>query len=101
MKELETERLILRPFTLGDLDDVYREVFSDPDVCRYYCGKTKTLDETAEWLTYRIAEWKYSSFGRLAVIPKESREFVGFVGLEAYVNSYCRFADNPKPPFNE
>src|SRR5687767_10946544 len=101
MNGLETERLSLRPFTLDDLEAVHREVFSDPDVCRLYCGNTKTLEETAEWLTYRIAEWKYSSFGRLAIVLKESREFAGFVGLEAYVNSYCRFAENPNPPHNE
>jgi ribosomal-protein-alanine N-acetyltransferase len=101
MNGLETERLVLRPFTMDDLEDVHREVFSDPEVCHFYCGNTKTLDETAEWLTYRITEWKYSSFGRLAIVLKESQEFAGFVGLESYVNSYCRFADNPNPPHNE
>lgn len=85
---LETERLILRPFAPGDLEDVYREVFSDPEVCHFYCGKTKSREETAEWLAYRITEWKYSPFGRLAVVLKASREFTGFVGLEAYINSW-------------
>jgi RimJ/RimL family protein N-acetyltransferase len=76
-------------------------VFSDPKVCHFYCGKTKTREEAAEWLIFRITEGKYSSFGRLAVVLKDSQEFVGFVGLEAYPNSCYRLPDNPDPPYNE
>jgi RimJ/RimL family protein N-acetyltransferase len=60
MKNLETPRLLLRPFTPDDLEDVYRQVFSDPEVCHFYCGAARTREETAEWLAYRITEWKYS-----------------------------------------
>jgi len=101
MKVLETERLILRPFTMEDLQDVHREVFSDPEVCHFYCGKTRTPEETAEWLAYRITEWKYSRFGRLAVVLKDTQEFTGFVGLEAYPNSFSRLPDDPQPRHNE
>lgn len=101
MKAIETARLKLRTFTTDDLDDVYREVFSDPEVCCFYCGKTKTPEETAQWLAYRASEWHYSSFGRLAVVLKESEEFTGFVGLEAYPNRYSRFPENPSPLHNE
>src|SRR5437016_1990056 len=101
MEALETERLFLRRFAMDDLEDVQREVFSDPEVCHFYCGKTKTPEETAEWLAYRITEWKYSRFGRLAVVVKNSREFTGFVGLEAYPNSFSRFANDPQPRYNE
>jgi RimJ/RimL family protein N-acetyltransferase len=96
----ETERLLLRPFTPSDLEDLQREVFSEPEVCHFYCGKTKTREETAEWLAYRTTEWKYSRFGRLAVVLKGSGEFTGFVGLEAYVNSYSRLPDDPVLPYN-
>jgi RimJ/RimL family protein N-acetyltransferase len=37
MKVLETERLLIRHFELGDLEAIYREVYSDPDVCRFFC----------------------------------------------------------------
>jgi ribosomal-protein-alanine N-acetyltransferase len=101
MEAIETDRLTLRPFTTEDLEDVQREVFSDPDVCHFYCRKTRTREETAEWLTYRITEWKYSRFGRLAVVLKDTQEFTGFVGLEAYPNSFSRFPDDPQPLYNE
>jgi len=42
----DTERLILRPFRPDDLDDIYNQVYSDPDVCRYYCGATRTKTKT-------------------------------------------------------
>src|SRR5438067_1596761 len=100
IETLETERLLLRPFTLDDLEDVYREVYSDPDVCHFYCGKTRTLEETREWLLFRITEWKYSQFGRLAVVLKESGAFLGFVGLEPYANAFYRFSDAPEPHCN-
>jgi RimJ/RimL family protein N-acetyltransferase len=93
----ETERLLVRLFTPDDLDDVYREVYSDPEVCHFFCGKTRTREETADWLAFRITEWKYSEFGRLAVVLKDTHEFLGHVGLETYVNSWFRMPDVPPP----
>ena len=34
-KQIETERLILRPFRMEDADAMYRNWASDPDVTRY------------------------------------------------------------------
>ncbi|MBV9848196.1 MAG: GNAT family N-acetyltransferase [Armatimonadetes bacterium] len=102
MKPLETERLLLRVFCTGDLEDVYREVYSDPDVANFYCGRTKTREETQEWLAFRTAEWGYTgSFGRLAVARKNDRALLGMVGLDAYVNNFARFPDDPAPRFND
>lgn len=102
MKPTETERLLLRAFSKEDLEDIYREVYSDPAVANFYCGKTRTREETEEWLAFRIAEWKYSgSFGRLAVVRKDDAAFLGLVGLDAYVNDFARFPDDPQPRVNE
>jgi RimJ/RimL family protein N-acetyltransferase len=101
MPRFETDRLLLRVFTMDDLDDVYREVWSDIDVCHFYAGRTRTREETADWLAYRIAEWQYTPFGRLAVLLRETDDFLGFVGLEPYANRWVRFAENAYPPFND
>jgi RimJ/RimL family protein N-acetyltransferase len=101
MNPIETDRLVLRPFTMEDLEDVHREVFADPEVCHFYCRNTKPREETAEWLAYRITEWQYSQFGRLAVVLKNSRAFLGLVGLEAYVNAFSRLPEEPDPRHNE
>ena len=42
---LETERLLLRHFTLADLDEIYRLVYADPIVKNAWSGRTGTADE--------------------------------------------------------
>ena len=49
-QRLETERLTLRPFEERDLDDLYRLIYSDKEVCRYYTDKQLSLEEMREWL---------------------------------------------------
>ncbi len=45
---LETERLVLRPFTDGDIELLVDSVFSDPDVMKTLPGDTETPEEQAE-----------------------------------------------------
>lgn len=97
----ETERLILRPFRAGDLEDIHQQVYSDPDVCRYYCGPTRTKARTKRWLHYRITEAEYSDFYAWAVELKESGRVIGLVRLGAYINSFDRLPGDTFPPFNE
>jgi RimJ/RimL family protein N-acetyltransferase len=96
----ETERLILRPFRPGDLDDIHEQVYSDPDVCRYYCGATRTKTKTKRWLHFRITEAEYSDFYAWAVELKETDKVIGLVRLGPYVNSFIRPPGEPDPPFN-
>jgi RimJ/RimL family protein N-acetyltransferase len=96
----ETERLILRPFRAGDLDDIHEQVYSDTEVCRYYCGPTRTKAKTRRWLHYRITEAEYSDFYAWAVELKETGRVIGLVRLGPYVNSFSRLPEEPNPPFN-
>lgn len=96
----ETEHLILRPFRAGDLDDIYEQVYSDPAVCRYYCGETRTKARTRKWLHFRITEAEYSDFYAWAVELKETGRVIGLVRLGPYVNSHTRLPEEPNPPFN-
>jgi len=36
MREMRTERLVLRPFTVGDAADCFREIYSDVAVVEHY-----------------------------------------------------------------
>ena len=48
---LETERLILRPITLADAEEIFRNWTSDPDVARYMAYSThENVGVTQEWL---------------------------------------------------
>jgi RimJ/RimL family protein N-acetyltransferase len=83
-QQIETARLTLRPFTPGDLDDLYAYQ-SRPEVARYLqweardreqvrqalaeqCRET-SLDAEADWLTF-------------AVVLREAGRVVGEVGLK-------------------
>lgn len=48
---LETERLILRPITLADAEEIFHNWTSDPDVARYMAYSThENVGATQEWL---------------------------------------------------
>lgn len=96
----ETERLVLRPFRPADLDDIYEHVYSDPDVCRYYCGPVRTRAKTRAWLHYRITEAEYSDFYAWAVELKDTGRVIGLARLGAYINRFSRLPDEPVPPVN-
>ena len=100
MKTLETERLILRPFTENDLA-IHHVIFSDPEVCRFYCGKTRTQEETQEWLIHRKWQTRYEDgLGFLAVVRKADDQILGFVALQLYVSPTLRFEEEPHSPFH-
>ena len=101
MKIMETERLLLRPFTLEDVDGVYQEIYSDPEVLRYYSGKgVRTREETLQHVTEHLACWRDEELGRHAVILKENGSFLGQVHFNTYVNSFARWSAEPSPDCN-
>ncbi len=55
MPQLETDRLLLRPFTLDDVDAYYTAIRSDPDVMRYLPGSEPRPREDAERYRFKKA----------------------------------------------
>ncbi len=53
MATIETERLILRPFSMDDLD-AYAALNADPEVMRHFPA-TMTRDEVATWIEHHEA----------------------------------------------
>lgn len=83
MPEIETRRLLLRPFNLADLDDLAR-LFGDAAVMRYLGvegGQTLTRDETQAALEIFIAGWRERGFDRWAARLKATQEMIGLCGL--------------------
>jgi [ribosomal protein S5]-alanine N-acetyltransferase len=78
---LETERLILRRLTLGDLDGL-ATIYRDPEVRRYFPEGTLTDAETKEELEWIIDVYygRYG-FGLWATVLKETGAFIGRCGL--------------------
>jgi ribosomal-protein-alanine N-acetyltransferase len=78
---LETDRLILRPLTMDDLDDL-AALYRDPEIRRYFPEGVISYEETKEELEWQI-ENNYAKYGYglWATIHKETGKFIGRCGL--------------------
>jgi ribosomal-protein-alanine N-acetyltransferase len=78
---LETTRLILRHLELDDLERLYN-LYSDPEIRRYFPDGTLTLEETREELEWFLnGHPEFPELGLWATIHKETNEFIGRCGL--------------------
>jgi [ribosomal protein S5]-alanine N-acetyltransferase len=78
---LETERLVLRPLTLGDLDSFARFV-ADPETMRFIgAGGTRTREQARDSLERMIESFEAHGFGQLAIVRKEDGAVMGRCGL--------------------
>jgi ribosomal-protein-alanine N-acetyltransferase len=79
---LETERLLLRKFTLEDLDELI-ELRSDDEVIKYLGGRRlQNPDAIARRLQFYIDCYSKFGFGMSAMIWKETNEMIGWSGLQ-------------------
>ncbi len=81
MKQLETERLILRPFQDNDLDRIYA-ILSHPDIWVHDPGRPRTFEETRSFLIFRDGAYHNARFGQMAVIRKSDEAIIGYCGLQ-------------------
>lgn len=81
-QRLETERLILRPFTLDDAPAMFANWASDPEVTQYLTWPTHTSVEVSQkvlndWVSH-YAEPEYYQW---AIVPKAFGEPVGGISV--------------------
>jgi ribosomal-protein-alanine N-acetyltransferase len=78
---LETERLIFRKFTPGDLDALV-EMRSDPEVNKYLGGtRLQNPEAIARRMQVYMDSCDRNGFGACAMIWKETGEMIGWSGL--------------------
>jgi ribosomal-protein-alanine N-acetyltransferase len=79
---IETERLILRPVRRTDAKDFF-ELDSNPKVHQYLGNNPLTsLVQSEQVIAHILKQYNDYGIGRLAVILKETEEFVGWAGLK-------------------
>ena len=85
--ELETKRLLLRPFLTADAESLFK-MDVNPNVHRYLWQKpTQHLDESKLLVDYIHKQYAENKIGRFATILKETNEFIGWTGIK-YVNDH-------------
>lgn len=82
-KELQTERLRLRLFTLADVPIMF-ELNSDPEIIKYAeATPTRDLQEARQRLEQGpLADYEKYGYGRFAVELKETGKVIGFCGIK-------------------
>src|SRR5688572_5059604 len=82
MPTIETDRLLLRPMTMRDVEALQALVYSDPDATKYLPGgKAWSIDETRTLVSWWVGHWQARNFGVWAVTDKHSGDFLGDCGL--------------------
>src|SRR5581483_6010421 len=85
MSVLETGRLLMRPFTMDDLEEAHAVLDTHPDVWRYDPGYAPSLERREFLLRFRVLEYLMQGFGCLALILKENQRMIGYCGLQLYL----------------
>lgn len=87
MQSVETERLLLRPFTSDDLE-AFASINADAEVMRYIGdGKPQSRAQTEMRLNSILAHWDQHGFGLWALVDKASNALIGFCGLQYLDNT--------------
>ncbi|MEH2273899.1 MAG: GNAT family N-acetyltransferase [Nostoc sp.] len=90
MPEIETARLLLRPCTPQDLDEL-APILSNPAVMRYSSRgpipKDQVKEVTQEILKFFIIHWQQHGFGIWVVVEKATAKLIGHCGLNFLPNS--------------
>lgn len=78
---LETERLLLRPFSEADVEPLFA-LMQDADLMRYVGDRrVPTLQEAWRSVAGWIGHWTLRGYGQWAIEERGSREIIGRAGL--------------------
>lgn len=80
---LETPRLILRAFTLDDVDAMY-QLMTVPQVIRYVGNQpAQSKQDTLDYLMqHPLRDYQVYGYGRFACVWKETGQVIGFSGIK-------------------
>lgn len=80
LEVFETERLLLRPFEVDDLDALAR-LYGSEDVMKYV-APTRNIDQTQQRMKKHLRDLEEYGFGLFAAVNKSSGELIGRCGLD-------------------
>ena len=81
-KELETERLILRKFTLDDAKDMFNNYGSDSDTSKYLVWDThKNIEDSISYIKDVLEKYKKDNFYCWGVVLKSDNVLIGAISV--------------------
>lgn len=84
---LETTRLILRPFTMNDVEAMYYGWASDPDVTKYLTWNThRNLEDTKNIISLWVEQYEKPERINFAIVLKETLELIGGIDVCGYID---------------
>lgn len=78
---LETDRLIIRRFTVHDLERIYDLVYGDEGVKRFWSGREGTAEEIKQAFKSEHVDQE-GDYVHHAIVIKETDEVVGLMGFQ-------------------
>ncbi len=91
---LETARLIVRPFTMDDLDDIHRVLDIELLNADFGSEGAKARNERRQWLQWTImsyeqlARLRQPPYGDRAVVLKQANQVIGACGFVPCLNAF-------------
>ena len=84
LPRLETDRLLLRPMTMHDAQDIYA-YSQDPEVARYVLWSAhRSLGESRAYLRYILRQYHEGAPSSWGIVLKATGRLVGTIGYMAY-----------------
>lgn len=81
-KQIETQRLLLRPFTPEDGEAMFRNWASDPEVTKYLTWPAHTDLGVSRWVTEDwVSRYKEENFYQWAIEPKALGQPIGSISV--------------------
>ncbi|MGE7602720.1 GNAT family N-acetyltransferase [Peribacillus sp. NPDC097675] len=82
---MESERIVLRPVSLDDAEDMY-EYTSDEETTRYLYDPHKDLNRTKNFIANYFLE---EPLGKYAIVLKESNKMIGAIEFRIHESNKC------------
>ncbi|HEX6796641.1 MAG TPA: GNAT family N-acetyltransferase [Ktedonobacterales bacterium] len=92
---IQTERLLLRPFTEADAERLHALFDTHPDVWRYDGRFPRGLEQRRALLRWRMLDFEREGWGAMGVVIRASGELIGQAGLQYWL---CPQADGTALP---
>ena len=82
---IQTERLLLRPFTADDAERLHALFDTHPEVWRFDGRFPRSMEQRRELLRWRMHDYEHEGWGAMGVVIRASGELIGHAGLQYWL----------------